>query len=75
MAKTDDHDSYIAAAPEPLRPLRQNLRALLSRTLPDAEEIIAYNMPGYAGAYVSRIASSPSRSLATSRSGGRVSAK
>ncbi|MEQ8314629.1 MAG: DUF1801 domain-containing protein [Gammaproteobacteria bacterium] len=47
MAKASDHDAYIAAAPEPLRPLLENLRAQLSRTLPDAEEIIAYNMPGF----------------------------
>jgi uncharacterized protein YdhG (YjbR/CyaY superfamily) len=47
MTRIADHDTYIAAAPEPLRPLLENLHALLSRTLPDAEEIIAYNMPGY----------------------------
>jgi len=47
MTKASDHDAYIAAAPEDLRPLLENLRALLSRTLADAEEIIAYNMPGF----------------------------
>ena len=47
MTKITDHDDYIAAANEDLRPLLENLRAQLSRTLPDAEEIIAYNMPGY----------------------------
>jgi len=47
MTKIADHDAYIAAAPEPLRPLLRQLRALLSRTLPDAEEVMAYNMPGY----------------------------
>jgi uncharacterized protein YdhG (YjbR/CyaY superfamily) len=47
MTKTADHDTYIAAAPEPMRPLLDKLHALLSRTLPDAEEIIAHNMPGY----------------------------
>lgn len=42
-----DHDAYIAAAPEPLRPLLVDLRATLARVLPDAEEVIAYNMPGF----------------------------
>lgn len=47
MTKISDHEAYIAAAKEDLRPQLENLRAHLSRTLPDAEEIIAYNMPGY----------------------------
>jgi uncharacterized protein YdhG (YjbR/CyaY superfamily) len=47
MTKVSDHDAYIAAAPEQLRPLLKNLRAQLSRTLADAEEVIAYNMPGF----------------------------
>jgi uncharacterized protein YdhG (YjbR/CyaY superfamily) len=47
MTKASDHDGYIAAAPEELRPLLENLRAQLSRTLADADEIIAYNMPGF----------------------------
>lgn len=42
-----DHDAYIAAAPEALRPLLVRLRAQLARTLPEAEEIIAYKMPGF----------------------------
>lgn len=42
-----DHDAYIAAAPEPLRPLLTGLRARLAKALPDAEPIIAYNMPGF----------------------------
>jgi uncharacterized protein YdhG (YjbR/CyaY superfamily) len=47
MTKASDHEAYIAAAPESLRPLLKDLHAQLSRTLPDAEEIIAYNMPGF----------------------------
>lgn len=47
MTKIDDHDAYTAAAPEPLRPLLNRLREQLARLLPDAEEIIAYKMPGY----------------------------
>lgn len=42
-----DHDAYIAAAPEHLRPLLADLRARLARALPEAEEVIAYRMPGF----------------------------
>ena len=42
-----DHDDYIAEAPEELRPLLVRLRAELARALPGAEEVIAYNMPGF----------------------------
>ena len=41
-----DHDAYIAEAPKVLRPLLVHLRAQLARELPDAEEVIAYKMPG-----------------------------
>jgi len=47
MPKYADHDAYIAAAPEELQPLLINLRARLTKVLPDAEEIIAYDMPGF----------------------------
>ncbi|GAA4869046.1 DUF1801 domain-containing protein [Luteimonas vadosa] len=47
MTNASDHDAYIAAAPEPLRPLLENLHAQLSRALPDAEVVIAYKMPGF----------------------------
>jgi uncharacterized protein YdhG (YjbR/CyaY superfamily) len=42
-----DHDAYIAGAPKDLRPLLVRLRAQLASALPDAEEVIAYNMPGF----------------------------
>ena len=42
-----DHDAYIAEAPEELRPLLVRLRARLADALPDAEEVIAYKMPGF----------------------------
>lgn len=42
-----DHDAYIAQAPEDLRPLLARLRAQLALALPDAEEVIAYKMPGF----------------------------
>lgn len=47
MSSIADHDAYIAAAPEAFRPSLTQLRALLARTLPEAEEIVAYNMPGF----------------------------
>src|SRR5687768_14725060 len=47
MKEPTDHDTYIAQAPEALRPLLVRLRAQLARALPDAEEVIAYKMPGF----------------------------
>jgi uncharacterized protein YdhG (YjbR/CyaY superfamily) len=50
MTAFADHDAYIAAAPEELRPLLTHLRAKLRQTLPDVEEIIRYDMPGFGSA-------------------------
>jgi uncharacterized protein YdhG (YjbR/CyaY superfamily) len=47
MPSIDDHDDYIAAAPELFRPTLSRIRALLADALPDADEIIAYHMPGF----------------------------
>lgn len=47
MTTKDSHDGYIAASPEQFRGMLANLRAQLSRALPDAEEIIKYDMPGF----------------------------
>jgi uncharacterized protein YdhG (YjbR/CyaY superfamily) len=47
MPKFADHDAYIAAAPEAMRPVLVQLRAQLAKALPAAEEIIAYDMPGF----------------------------
>lgn len=47
MPKINDHDAYIAAAPEQFRAMLGQLRAQLSRALPDAEEVIKYDMPGF----------------------------
>lgn len=47
MPDITDHDSYIAAAPETFRPALTHLRDLLARTLPEAEEIVKYDMPGF----------------------------
>nr|WP_206170914.1 DUF1801 domain-containing protein [Phragmitibacter flavus] len=42
-----DHGAYIAEAPEDLRPLLIQVRAQLALALPDAEEVIAFKMPGF----------------------------
>ena len=42
-----DHDSYVASAAEAFRPLLAKLRAQLATALPEADEVIAYNMPGF----------------------------
>ena len=42
-----DHHAYIAASPEPFRPLLRDVRARLARALPDAEEVMMYGMPGF----------------------------
>lgn len=47
MASSKDHDAYIAAAAEPFRPLLAQLRSRLAGALPDAEEVIAHDMPGF----------------------------
>ncbi len=47
MTKFADHDAYIAAAPDAFQPLLVQLRAQLAKALPDAEEVIAYDMPGF----------------------------
>jgi len=47
MAKFADHDAYIAAAPEEFQPLLAQIRAQLAKALPDAEEVIAYDLPGF----------------------------
>ena len=44
---TIDHDAYIAAAPEPFRPMLRQLRARLAQALTDAEEVMMYGMPGF----------------------------
>ena len=47
MTTFADHDAYIAHAPEAMHSLLAQLRATLAEALPDAEEVIAYNMPGF----------------------------
>ncbi|MGO2360383.1 MAG: iron chaperone [Brachybacterium tyrofermentans] len=47
MTSITDHDAYIASAPEAFQPALQRLREILRRVLPEAEEIVAYAMPGF----------------------------
>jgi uncharacterized protein YdhG (YjbR/CyaY superfamily) len=47
MPKFTNHDAYIAAAPEQHRPMLVRLRARLAKALPDADELIQYDMPGF----------------------------
>jgi uncharacterized protein YdhG (YjbR/CyaY superfamily) len=47
MSKVITHDTYIAAAPEPFRAMLGQLRMQLSHALPDASEVIQYDMPGF----------------------------
>jgi uncharacterized protein YdhG (YjbR/CyaY superfamily) len=47
MTTIADHDAYIAVAPEPFRLSLKRLRSLLAHALPEAKEVVAYNMPGF----------------------------
>ncbi len=47
MPTINDHDAYIEAAPEQFRTMLGQLRDQLSLALPDAEEVIKYDMPGF----------------------------
>ena len=47
MSRPVDHDAYIASASEPFRAILRTLHTQLSQALPDAEEVIAYDMPGF----------------------------
>ncbi|SFS82628.1 iron chaperone [Saccharopolyspora flava] len=42
-----EHDVYIAGASEELRPLLEQVRTQLAGALPEAEEVVKYNMPGF----------------------------
>jgi len=47
MTKKNDHDAYLESAPEQFRVVLSQLRSQLSRALPDAVEVIKYDMPGF----------------------------
>jgi uncharacterized protein YdhG (YjbR/CyaY superfamily) len=42
-----NHDEYIVAAAEQFRPLLGHLRFRLAEVLPDADELVMYDMPGF----------------------------
>jgi uncharacterized protein YdhG (YjbR/CyaY superfamily) len=45
--KLNDIDQYIAAFPKDTQILLEQLRAIIKKTVPDAEEVISYHMPAY----------------------------
>lgn len=47
--KTDfaNVDAYIASCPETIRELLQQVRAVIQKAAPEAEEMIGYGMPAY----------------------------
>lgn len=47
MTEILNHDAYIVAAPEALRPHLAVVRDRLKRALPDAEEVMQYGVPGF----------------------------
>ncbi|MDO5493721.1 MAG: DUF1801 domain-containing protein [Nesterenkonia sp.] len=47
MTTPEGPDDYVAEAAEHLRPSLVRLRDQLRRALPDAEEVVAYGMPGF----------------------------
>ena len=49
MAKTDykSVDQYIAAQPEDARTVLKRVRGIVKKAVPDAEEVISYQIPGY----------------------------
>ncbi len=40
-------DEYLAAVPSGVRPILEEIRALVKRTVPDAQETISYQMPAF----------------------------
>lgn len=49
MAKTDFQsvDDYLATMPEATREVLEQVRAIIREALPDAEEVISYQIPAY----------------------------
>ena len=49
MAKTDfkSVDEYIATHPEDVQAILQRVRSTIRKALPDAEEVISYQIPAY----------------------------
>ncbi len=40
-------DAYIAAQPSAVRPIRQQIRAIVRKVAPDAQEAISYRIPAF----------------------------
>lgn len=40
-------DAYLAAQPEPQRAMLEQVRAVVRELVPEADEVISYQMPGY----------------------------
>jgi uncharacterized protein YdhG (YjbR/CyaY superfamily) len=49
MAKTNfkSIDDYIAAQPKPVQPVLKRVRSTISKAVPNAEEVISYQIPAY----------------------------
>ena len=49
MAKTDykSVDAYLAAQPPAVRPILQQVRGVIRKAIPKAEEVISYQIPAY----------------------------
>lgn len=47
MRNNYSHDTYIDAAPKSFRNLLRRLRTQLAQALPDAEDVMKYDMPGF----------------------------
>lgn len=47
MTAIVDHDGYVAKAAEAFRPALEHLRRLLADALPDADEMVAADTPGF----------------------------
>jgi uncharacterized protein YdhG (YjbR/CyaY superfamily) len=47
LSQVKDIDSYIESQPENVRDVLHQLRQTVKKTVPDAEELISYNMPAF----------------------------
>ena len=47
MLKPTNVDAYIAAYPEEVQALLEQMRKIIKKAAPKAEEVISYGMPGY----------------------------
>jgi len=45
--KFKDADDYISVFPEPVQKKLQQLRSIIKKAVPNAQEVMSYNMPAY----------------------------